>query len=484
MRFLEIILLISCLSLLQYLIFFKKSDKKLGVILCIFGLVILILQLSLEGYRWQMGLIYIALGFFIILSLRRSWQREIKFKIPKALTISLFVLSVLFITISTLLCIYLPVVQLPKLEGTFAVGTRTFHLTDHNRDETFTPDRWDKRELMVQVWYPAEQTKGKKAKTIFPEDKELFNKYMYAYAFNFNLPKVLLNYWKYFRSNSIENVKVVPSLQPYPLVIISHGEGTGRTLHISQAEFLASHGYVVAAIDHTYSTIATAFPDGRVTGNDISLNENDFYVVGKKVGKVWNEDVEFVINQIDRMNSKEEKNGFAGAIDMRNIGVMGHSFGGASAFHETQFSPKVKAGINMDGTLYDLNLPQDRIKPFMFLRAEEFNNWTNKYKEGSIQDPKLNKMISAELEVMDQVLHHDGNVMYIEGSAHFNFTDLQLYSSLIKRTGMTGQIEGSRSTNIVNQYILDFFNKHLKGIGGKLLSGPNSSYPEVHFWKR
>jgi len=38
-----------------------------------------------------------------------------------------------------------------------------------------------------------------------------------------------------------------------------------RSTLTALAEDLASHGYVVAGIDHTYESHATAFPDGRVT---------------------------------------------------------------------------------------------------------------------------------------------------------------------------------------------------------------------------
>ena len=38
------------------------------------------------------------------------------------------------------------------------VGTQIFHWTDESRDEWFSDDPIDKRELMVQVWYPSKLT--------------------------------------------------------------------------------------------------------------------------------------------------------------------------------------------------------------------------------------------------------------------------------------------------------------------------------------
>ncbi|WP_433946649.1 alpha/beta hydrolase family protein [Paenibacillus sp. SN-8-1] len=404
---------------------------------------------------------------------------------PKPLTYVLYSISVLLLAISTLLCVYLPVVELPKLEGPYSVGTRTFHFTDAGRDEIFTLNLDDKRELMVQIWYPSVKQQGKKRASIFPEDRNLFQKYAHAYASKLKLSEFVLDYWKYFKSNSYENAGILHPSKPYPLIILSHGEGTGRILHISQAENLASHGYIVAAIDHTYSTTATAFPDGRVTGYERNSGAGDEELLtnAKKTGKVWNADIDFVIDQFERMNAGDESSFLKGALDMNNIGIMGHSFGGATAFHEVQFNPKVKAGVNMDGTLYDLSLPEGKIKPFMFLRAEDFNTWTTKYKQGSIHDAKLNKMISSELKVMNQVVKSGGEVMYIQGTSHYNFTDLQLYSKLIRLTGMTGSIDGYRGAKIVNEYVLNFFNKQLKGTGGELLYDSNTAYPEVKLMK-
>ena len=42
----------------------------------------------------------------------------------------------------------------------------------------------------------------------------------------------------------------------YPLVVLSHGYTGYRTLMFYLAEHLASHGYIVAGIDHTDSTNA------------------------------------------------------------------------------------------------------------------------------------------------------------------------------------------------------------------------------------
>ncbi|WP_181153223.1 hypothetical protein [Paenibacillus sp. AR247] len=47
---------------------------------------------------------------------------------------------------------------------------------------------------------------------------------------------------------------------------------------------------------------------------------------------------------------------------------------------------------------------------------------------------------------------------------------------------MTGGVKGSRGAEIVNRYVLEFFDEHLKGNAGTLLKGPNEAYPEVQFY--
>ena len=162
---------------------------------------------------------------------------------------------------------------------------------------------------------------------------------------------------------------------------------------------------------------------------------------------------------------------------------MGHSFGGATAFNTTYLDDRIKAGINMDGSLYEVKNRDDINKPFMFIRSGSFKEWLVDFKKDNNPDNEITKQLSDELHIIKNVINQGGSAVYVEGTQHFNFTDLQFYSELIKLTGITGDINGKRGSSIVNQYVLDFFNKQLKGTGGNLIQGPNDMYPEVKFIK-
>jgi len=402
----------------------------------------------------------------------------VNLKIGKVLRYSLSTLIVILLVATTLLSAYLPVFDLPKPDGPEKVGTQTFHFTDQNRDEVLTEDQSDKRELMVQVWYPTENINNNKRDTLFPNDKEMFKKYIQSFSASLKLPEFVLNYWKYSRTNSYENVEIIPSATPYPVVLLSHGMGTSRVLQASQAENLAIHGFIVVTIDHTYSTFATLFPDGRVTGYTTKMTTIDDR---KEIGDIWTKDVEFVINQIEKLNSGAIESQFKGKMDLNNVGTMGHSFGGATAFNATYLDHRIKAGVNMDGSLNEVEDREDINKPFMFIRSGSFEDWLANFEKDRNSDDEVTKFLSDELHIMKNVIEHGGDVIYIDGTQHFNFTDLQFYSELVKLSGITGDINGKRGSNIVNQYVLDFFNKQLKGTGGDLMEGPNENYPEVKF---
>ncbi|WP_098749511.1 dienelactone hydrolase family protein [Paenibacillus sp. EZ-K15] len=493
MRVLEMLLVTSCVLVLMDLLFRNTINRRTGAIAGIACGSLLAAQLLFEGYRWQMIPAYIIAALLVAFVLfRRS-------KITKPLRFMILTLSIIFLGGSVALSVLLPIFHLPKPSGEFNVGTETFHFTDTDREETFTEQKGDKRELIVQVWYPAaESGRNAEENMVFPKDRGLFHTYMQAYSGYLGLPAPALDYWKYSQANSSIHADLHPADNPYPVVLLSHGMGVGKILHTSQAEHLASHGYIVFAIDHTYSTVVTTFPDKRVTGFLTEQSQDRLFEDSRAILHVWNEDIAFVVDQLEKLHSGAIASKFKGMLDMDNIGMMGHSFGGAAAFEAVYSNPRIKAGVNMDGTLFITENRDAMKKPFMFLKSEEFTNINEKqakYRNTPATEAELkglrltreqfdNILANRELELklMDRLSQQgQGRTIYIEGAGHYNFTDLQLYSPLIRLTGMTGSINGARGAEIVNRYLLEFFNQHLRGTESKLLAGPTEDYPEVKY---
>lgn len=489
MRLFEGLLAGASLILLCCLVLNRRSISR-GIATFILGLIqasLLLIQLYVEGYRWQMAAIYIA---SVILFIRLIFAAKLKRglqsvgKSKRYQRYSLYAFLFVCVSVSVILSVALPVTNLPAPDGKYKVGIQSFHFIDQNREEIFTNTFGDHRELMVRVWYPADNDMVGKKVRLFPENKEIFREYLQAFSKEMGLPAWMLDYWKYFGSHAYAGAKVQSQGSPFPLIILSHGMGTSSMFHVSQAENLASHGYIVAAIDHTYSTLVTAFPDGRIMDFKTTLDESNFYQEGTRIGQVWEEDVEFVLNKLEDVNSAIIPGNLAGTMDFQHVGLMGHSFGGAIAYQASSQNSRIKAGVNMDGTLLKVQDNLTMNKPFLFMRAEDYVLSVEKLKQETDIEELLVRNLLAEFGMIERALEQRGYLLLIDGASHFNFTDLQIYSPLIRWIGMTGKMNGQRGVEIVNRYVLDFFNEHLKGSSQDLLDKPSGEYPEVKFYSK
>lgn len=103
-----------------------------------------------------------------------------------------------------------------------------------------------------------------------------------------------------------------------PVVLISHGLASRPEDFESSAQQLATYGFVVALPQHPGSD----FQQAQALLNGLSrevFNLNEFIDRPK--------DLSFVIDELERRNATQ----FDGRLDVQNVGVAGHSFGGYGA---------------------------------------------------------------------------------------------------------------------------------------------------------
>ena len=87
------------------------------------------------------------------------WQMSQRYRLLRLGLVLTAGLGAITLAILVVLPIVQPVFHFPKPAGPYAIGTLTYHLTDSNRAEIFSADASRRRELMVQIWYPAKPAK-------------------------------------------------------------------------------------------------------------------------------------------------------------------------------------------------------------------------------------------------------------------------------------------------------------------------------------
>ena len=356
----------------------------------------------------------------------------------------------------------LAVPHLPRPSGRYAVGTRTFYLVDPARSDVFAPDQAEPRELMVQVWYPAQKT-AKARHAPFIADFKIGGP---AIARRFGFPPFIVRHVDLARTHSLLDAPLAAADVPFPLLTFSHGYLGLHSQNTWQMEELASHGYVVVAPNHTRGAIVTVFPDGRVVfGLTAPPEDMSVEQAGRLGMRQWAEDVAFVLDQLTGWQA-DPAHPFYGRLDLARVGSLGHSMGGGTAVQFAALDARCRALLLLDGWLRPLDEPvlaQAGRAPLLAMLSEgEFG--------------QVNGALAAQLAAG----RADAWVLRIAGSGHYDYSDLPLLSPLTRLLGAKGPINGRRAAQIINAYTLAFFEATLRERPSPLLAG-TTDYPEVSF---
>lgn len=379
--------------------------------------------------------------------------------------------------------------KLPTPSGAYKVGTTAYYLVDSSRKETYSSEIYDlrtrkltaslptnRRELMVYVWYPAVSRSRAKTAPYIDEGFALATAEVFGANFGVSRDKFTQLVTQIIQTNAIPKAAIANSTKRYPVVIFSPGFGSTPRFYSTQFEQLASHGYVVVAINATYEA-PILFPDGRVITQSSIFN---FSSANKaKIDSTFNQavsirakDVSFVLNELNRINVKDSQGIFTKRLDLNRVGIFGHSLGGDTTIEAMWRESRLKAGINMDGGSYGELLSNKNNKslnrPFLVMSHDGADN---------------------ALQLFYQRQKTNAYRLTLKGSKHNTFIDLGLIVPAFKAHSITqaksqieqsiGSIEPQRAANIISVYTLTFFDKYLKGKNETLLKKPSANYPEV-----
>jgi dienelactone hydrolase len=318
--------------------------------------------------------------------------------------------------------------SLPAPTGRYRVGTISIPVPDASRDG----------ETMVQLFYPTLIRHGRPAAYLPPKTTRLT-------AAALHLPVALV-------ATIATHVFAAASPAPgaHAVILFSPGLTELRSDASALDEELASRGFVVVAIDHPHEAAFVEFPDGRVIPGTFHDSSNPgastrlrAQAVRARIG-----DIAAVLHALPRLDAHGL---LRGRLDLSDIGMFGFSLGGATADEAMHALPQIRAGVDLDGSLYgrSLNTPLDR--PFLLLARDGHTTRT---------DPSWRRGWA--------MLRGWRREIRLIGSGHGDFGDdagfiQQLAPGATDPTGYYGPINPDRATSAIRQVLVAFFDRFLLG---------------------
>jgi len=446
---------------LAFYLFWRHPRQYAIRLLPTITLFVTLLHLYFEGYRWQMIPLYVltlllGISSLIKINNRSDWSASVSYW------------TSILLLLSTAIPLLLPVPKIPRPSGPLAVGTVIYEFTDASRTELYS-GKDEARRFMIQAWYPAELKKGDE-RAPWMSNAEI---YAPAIATYIDLPSFFLDHLKLVNIPAYKNAQVANTDIGYPVIIFSHGWNGFNAQNTGQALELASHGFVVIAIQHTYGAVTTVFPDGTVAPNNPkALPENaddpNYEAVARVLVDQWGGDISYTLDQFKRLNN-DPGSIFYKRLDLEHVGVYGHSTGGGAAIQFCGMDPRCDAVLGMDPFMRPISaevIANGVSQPSFFMFSQ---GWAD------LVDSKNNKLFN---QFYPNVSNSKGAVI-IRGTKHFDFSDLPLLSPIAPQLGLKGPLNGKRVIEIVNTYLLGFFEMTLNNKPSKLFDGAFDDFSEV-----
>jgi predicted dienelactone hydrolase len=446
-----------------------------GVVVALMGF----LHLALEGARFQMLPAY---GLGVVLALVAVIQRMpvLRPARPGRSRVKLAAATVAFasaLLVAGSLPTVFPVFAFEQPTGPYVIGTAVYTFPNGPAWPEHPDER---RDLAVQVWYPADpQSSGSRAPMTTRPDALAA-----AYASLTGMPAAMFDHLRLIHTHAIANAPVSNRQAAFPVVLFSPGFGVAnRSQSIFQMEALASHGFIVAAIDHTGLSGPTIFPDGRVVSAHADV-EWPTMVDAKVTGELdtWHADVRFVLDQLEAVNQADPEARLTHHLDLDRIGYLGASFGGSVAVHTLVDEPRIKAGVAQDGKPYFHDEALTELhRPLMYMQSAapyipstdaQLAHWglTQSAFRTAEQDH-----YSRQMRLFSAAGGPYYNV-FIRRTDHMTFSDLYLVIDVPDFM----RLNIRRAHHIINDYTVAFFDRYLNNEASSLVDGATPSpYPEV-----
>lgn len=334
-----------------------------------------------------------------------------------------------------------PDVALPSPTGPHPVGTRVTVIVDSSRVEALGPRAGGPRVLRMRLWYPARETDG-------PTVAYMDGPTAAAWVGRHGFPE---GFERHVRTHAQADAPLALTDASWPLLVFSHGMSWPTAMYQAFHEELASHGYVVAAIDHTGYVDAVVFPDSTVAGftawSEWPTSEEARRARFAAHMPTWVADLQFALDAIERRARSGDS--FFRTLSIERVGAFGHSYGGGAVTRLMEADSRVVAAANLEGGAYGADTVAFRV-------SEPLLHVVGGYNEGLL--------VATAFEPDDAPLYE----VVVHGAFHSTFSDL-IYLHAFKaddawRARHRYDLDPGRAVTITKDYLRAFFDRYVKGI--------------------
>ncbi len=396
---------------------------------------------------------------------------------------------------------------LPAPAGPYQVGTVSLHLIDRSRRNPFAANP-QYRELMTSIWYPADHAANYPLTPyMLPGAAARFGASGGQGQQVFNVPPGKVN-WAAIRTSGHQGAPVARHGGPFPVVLFSPDMENPRALDTAVVQDLASRGYVVVTIDHTYEASEVEFPGARVIGSQLPGLIEQAQHKHQRVASLpplilaWVKkdlaaraaDSRFVLNSLTALNAGHNPDaerqalpqGLAGGLDLARTGMFGESLGGMTAAQAMYDDPQIKAALDMDGADGGAGPANNKgdvtpvlnhglSRPFMIMATPGFDihtvpAWKTFWEKSS------GWHLDITLKGANDDHAYGDAAPLLPQIARL----LRLPRSFVTSSPL-GTIDPAKTLPAEEAYLSAFFGRWLRGQAGRLLDGPSPYYPEFTF---
>lgn len=446
MYILEMFVYILTIIVLGIILSKKSISKKYTVVLLGVGQLGIVLHFVFNDVRWQLVPLYVSLLLLgLLVLLKEVFQVVLNSVVRK----SLIGIGVFLLVVSGISSFVFPIYTIPTPTGDYMIGTESYIIDSDTRYELYSDDSSELRKIKIQIWYPAEETEGYDLAPWLEDGLPVSR----GLSEDMSFPAFVLDHTTNVMSNSYLNAPISTSETNYPVIILSHGWRGIRDLHVDFAEELASMGYIVVGINHTYGAVATVFDDEVAYVNLEALpnrdSTDDFLGYANQLVTTYADDVSMTIDYLEEINDNASTSRFSEKLDVSKIGLLGHSTGGGGDVLVALNDDRITSVMGLDAwvePINDIDIEKELSVPSLFIRSGQWETGEN--------NVNLNAILENSLA--------QSTLYQIDGTTHYDFAMVYMYSPLTKLVNFSGTVENEYLTAILKSMMTDFFDDTLK----------------------